>query len=119
MRAITLLTFFCILAAASSQSHNFYIGTASYGDVVLYKSVEVKYAFPFFVRTTDVKFPEPGKSSYAIITAIYVHDNYNDGSGGYATIRAGGVGQRFVNVHLKSQRGGGFNFTVTIYGRYY
>lgn len=118
MRFLLLLSVLCLLAASSAQSHDLIIGQAAYGDVVIFKAHECKYAFPLFVRTTDLEYPEPGQHNFAYIKAIYVKDNERDGSGGYPILKAGGVGQRFVKLKLKSQRGGGFNFTVTIYGRY-
>ncbi|KAJ8708305.1 hypothetical protein PYW07_010430 [Mythimna separata] len=118
MRTSTIAVFLCVLAAASCQSHDLIIGQATYGDVIVYKADEVKYGFPFIIRSSIIEFPEPGLTNYAYIKAIYVKDNDRNGSGGYPSISAGGVGQRFVKIKLKSQRGSGLNFTVTIYGRY-
>ncbi|XP_063394709.1 probable salivary secreted peptide [Cydia fagiglandana] len=119
MRALTVsLSFLCLFAAYSCQSHDLVVGQTAYGDVALYKVHEVKYGFPFFVRTSIIEYPEPGLHNFAYIRAIHIKDNDRDGSGGYPTISAGGIGQRFVKIKLKSQRGGGLNFTVTIYGRY-
>lgn len=119
MRALSLISLLCVLAAASAQSHDLVLGAASYGDVVIYKVNEYKYGFPLIIRKTTLEFPEQGRTNFAIIKAIYVKDNEKDGTGGYPTIAAGGVGQRFVKIKLKSQRGSGFNFTVTVYGRYF
>ncbi|CAH0714894.1 unnamed protein product, partial [Brenthis ino] len=118
MRVLTVLSFVCFIAAAFCQSHDLVFGQANYGDVILYRVTEHKYGFPLIVRTTTIEYPEPGQHNLAYIRAVYVKDNWTDGTGGYATILAGGVGQRFVKIKLKSQRGSGFNFTVTIYGRY-
>ncbi|XP_068624017.1 probable salivary secreted peptide [Battus philenor] len=118
MHLLTVCTLFCLLAAGYGQSHDLLLGQATYGDVVIYKVNEVKYGFPFFVRTSVIEYPEPGQSNFAYIRSIYIKDNERDGSGGYPTISAGGIGQRFVKIKLKSQRGYGFNFTITIYGRY-
>ncbi|CAH0714892.1 unnamed protein product, partial [Brenthis ino] len=118
MRVLTVLSFVCFIAAAFCQSHDLVVGQANYGDVILYKVNEYKYGFPLIVRTSTIEYPEAGQHNFAYIRAIFVKDNYIDGTGGYPTISAGGVGQRFVKIKLKSQRGNGFNFTVTIYGRY-
>ncbi|KAJ8708652.1 hypothetical protein PYW08_010034 [Mythimna loreyi] len=118
MRTSSIAIFLCIVAAAACQSHDLVIGQATYGDVIVYKADEVKYSFPFIVRTSNIDFPEPGLTNYAFIKAIYIKDNYRDGNGGYPSITAGGIGQRFVKIKLKSQRGSGLNFTITIYGRY-
>lgn len=118
MKTLCVAILLSLAALASCQSHDLALGQATYGDVIIYKADEIKYAFPMFTRTTVIHYPEPGQSNYAVIRAIYIKDNYRDGSGGYATIGAGGVGQKFVKIKLKSQRGGGLNFTTTIYGRY-
>ncbi|XP_023937341.1 probable salivary secreted peptide [Bicyclus anynana] len=118
MRVLAILSLLCVLALGSCQSHDLVLGQATYGDVVVYKVNEYKYGFPLIVRTSTIEFPEPGTHNFAYIKSIYVKDNYIDGTGGYPTISAGGVGQRFVKIKLKSQRSHGFNFTITIYGRY-
>ncbi|XP_047539261.1 probable salivary secreted peptide [Vanessa atalanta] len=118
MRALATFSLLCFIAAASCQSHDLAIGQASYGDVVIYKVNEYKYGFPLVVRTSIIEYPEAGQQNFAYIKAIFIKDNYIDGTGGYPTISSGGVGQRFVKIKLKSQRSHGFNFTVTIYGRY-
>ncbi|CAH2058263.1 unnamed protein product, partial [Iphiclides podalirius] len=121
MRQASVCILLCVLAAAcqsAAQSHDLVLGQATYGDVVIYKVNEYKYGFPFFVRTSVLEYPEPGQTNFAYIKAIYVKDNDRDGTGGYPTVSAGGIGQRFVKIKLKSQRGYGLNFTVTIYGRY-
>lgn len=118
MRVLTLTTLLCLFAVISCQSHDLSIGQATYGDVVIHKSIEWKYGFPLIVRSSIIEYPEPGQHNFAYIKAIFIKDNDIDGTGGYPTVSAGGVGQRFVKIKLKSQRGDGFNFTVTIYGRY-
>ncbi|CAG9578641.1 unnamed protein product [Danaus chrysippus] len=118
MRVLTLLSLLCLIAAGYCQSHDLAVGQATYGDVIIYRVNEYKYGFPLVVRTSILEYPEPGQHNFAYIRAIYIKDHYNDGNGGYPTISAGGVGQRFVKIKLKSQRSHGFNFTVTIYGRY-
>ncbi|NP_001182380.2 uncharacterized protein LOC114243791 [Bombyx mandarina] len=118
MRAFTVLLIACLLSACSAQSHDLSLGQLTYRDIVLYKINEYKYGFPFIVRTSEIEYPEPGQQNFAYISAIYVKDHYTDGNGGYPIVKSGGVGQKFVKLKLKSQRGHGFNFTVTIYGKY-
>nr|WEY07721.1 putative salivary secreted peptide 1 [Ephestia kuehniella] len=118
MRALAFLSLLCVIAAVSSQSHDLVLGKPGFGDVIIYRTNEYKYGFPLFVRTSIIEYPEPGHYNFAYITSIYVKDNDHDGTGGYPTISSGGVGQRFAKIKLKSQRGGGLNFTITIHGRY-
>lgn len=117
MRGITVITLFCVFAAAFGQ-HDLYLGQVTYGDLVLYRVNEYKYGFPFFVRESNIEYPLPGQVNNAVIRAIFIKDHDSDGSGGYPTVKSGGIGQRFARIKLKSQRGSGFNFTITIYGRY-
>ncbi|KAJ0171286.1 hypothetical protein K1T71_012836 [Dendrolimus kikuchii] len=117
MKLLTI-ALFCLFTLAYGQSHDLLLGQPTYGDVVIYKYNEYKYGFPLIVRTSYIEYPEYGTTNFAYIKAIYVKDNDKDGSGGYPMIAAGGVGQRFVKIKLKSQRSYGFNFTITIYGRY-
>lgn len=119
MRVTLLLLLLAALFAVNScQSHDLIVGQVTYGDVVLHKENIHKYGFPFIIRTSVVEYPLPGMHNFAQIRAVYAKDHYIDGSGGYPTISAGGINQKFVKLKLKSQRHHGFNFTVTIYGRY-
>lgn len=51
------------------------------------------------------------------ITQIVVTDIYTDGDGGYASLKSGGPGMDFAVIHLKSQRGHGYHFTIDFYGQ--
>ncbi|CAH2098169.1 unnamed protein product [Euphydryas editha] len=118
MRALTLSFFLCFIYAC--QSDDLTIGQASYGDVILFQHYEHKYGFPFIVRTTTIDYPETQKGytmNMAVITGIFIKDLNRIGEKGYATITAGGVGRRFVEIELKSQRFEGLMFNVTIYGK--
>lgn len=63
------------------------------------------------IVTKDVLYSGAARITYIKCTDQYVNDN-----GGYATLLGGGVGYNDVKIHLKSQRGHGFNFIVQIYG---
>uniref|UniRef100_A0A1B0GJR7 Putative transcription activator mbf2 n=1 Tax=Lutzomyia longipalpis TaxID=7200 RepID=A0A1B0GJR7_LUTLO len=52
----------------------------------------------------------------ATITYIRAMDQYVNGKGGYATLRAGGVGFNHTEVRFKSQRSQGIDFILEIYG---
>nr|QTY40870.1 venom polypeptide precursor [Doratifera vulnerans] len=118
MRALTVILLFSICSACHSQSHDVTLGRAQPGDVLLYKGEEWKYGFPLFIRTTLFEFPKPNTGNIAYISAIIIRDHYYDGTGGFASIKAGGVGQNFVKIELKSQRHHGFRFTISIYGQF-
>ena len=69
------------------------------------------------IVTRDVKYPAKGQMGVRNITAIYCYDQYQNGNGGYASLYAGGPGYNHTTIHLKSQRGHGFNFIIEIYGK--
>jgi hypothetical protein len=53
----------------------------------------------------------------ATINCIKVIDQKENGTGGYATITNGGVGNNNVTLHFESQFSRGFSFVVRIYGQ--
>lgn len=63
----------------------------------------------------DVKFPR--EKSTLVITAFEIIDQFLDGHNGFAFLISGGVGSRFVQFHLLSQKNHGFTFLVKVYGR--
>lgn len=44
-----------------------------------------------------------------------IKDNARDGSGGFATVKSGGINYRNAVIYFRSQRGGDINFDVGIY----
>ncbi|CAB3226113.1 unnamed protein product [Arctia plantaginis] len=118
MKILGLLVFIGLGVCCYTQSHDLMLGQPNYGDLPVYRFDQCKYGFPLITRSSIIEYPGGQLSNIPYITAIYVKDNLEDGSGGYASLLEGGVGQRFVKIKLKSQQGGGFNFTVTIYGRF-
>lgn len=114
MRVIILI--FCFLGA-NAQTYDLILGTPTERDVPIYKSREVKYGIPYLERSTVIEFPPPGQQNFAYIRAIVIKDKDRH-AGGYPRIVAGGLGQKYVKIELKSKRDFGFNFMVTIYGRY-
>lgn len=117
MRVITIITFLCVLVDV--YGHDLILGMVSRGDVILFRTNEYKHGFPFFVRESIVEYPPDGEEISAMITAILVKDNDGMDYGGYVKVNSGGIGQRFVSIELKSQRGNRLNFNITIYGKYY
>lgn len=71
------------------------------------------------VVVEDVTYPPEGVTPLYNITCIRVLDQCGDGTGGSAIVKEGGLGFNNVTLHLKSQRGNGFNFLVEIWGRKY
>ncbi|XP_050101259.1 probable salivary secreted peptide [Anopheles aquasalis] len=108
-----LLLFGCLVA---SQSNNFYWGVRDPRDVLLNRTIAVRSGTILQVKSIDLVYPLKGQQGRNI-SAITVLDQYINGKGGYASLYAGGVGFNYTTIHLKSQRGQGYNFIVEIYGR--
>jgi hypothetical protein len=51
------------------------------------------------------------------IHCVQVTDLWDDGTGGYAEIRGGGVGHDYVKMKLRSQFNRGFAFNIQVYGQ--
>lgn len=53
-----------------------------------------------------------------IVTQIRAVDNFYNGTGGYANVVSGGLGEAHVTIRLSaSALGRGFNFTIDVYCR--
>lgn len=102
----------CFLHGISSQS--LHEGVRRQDDILIHKSEHVKGPIYFTTRYDDVPYPKYNDKDGFLITYVNVVDNFEDG--GSSEIDYGGIGHTFVNVHLRSRLGGGFNFTVEIYG---
>ncbi|XP_050101492.1 probable salivary secreted peptide [Anopheles aquasalis] len=110
---VALLMFGCLVA---SQSHNYFWGVRDPRDVLLNRTIAVRSGTILQVKSIDLVYPLKGQQGRNI-SAISVVDQYINGNGGYASLYAGGIGYNYTTVHLKSQRGHGYNFIVEIYGR--
>ncbi|XP_053679509.1 probable salivary secreted peptide [Anopheles nili] len=108
-----VLLFVCLVA---SQSHNYFWGARDPRDVLLNRTIAVRSGTILQVKSIDLVYPLKGQQGRNI-SAISVTDQYINGNGGYASLYAGGIGFNYTTVHLKSQRGHGYNFIVEIYGR--
>lgn len=101
-----------------SRNHNIIMGSPKIEDYLLFKMDIFKVGIPMTRRKSVVEYPEPGIARYYVIMAIMVTDTMLNHTGGYATIAAGGVGQRFVKIKLSSKKESSFAFSIKIYGRH-
>uniref|UniRef100_A0AB38ZEA3 Heteropteran venom family 3 protein 1 n=1 Tax=Ectomocoris sp. TaxID=3104572 RepID=A0AB38ZEA3_9HEMI len=104
-------------ACGSGPTHHLILGNRQYGDRMLYTAREKMPSAMLRVKTLDVQWPLKGMQSHERITRIEVLDQKDKGTGGCAFLANGGVGDNHVKLHLKTQRGGSFDFVVNIYGR--
>lgn len=77
----------------------------------------MKQSYRFLSTTTAyLRYPAWGISNVTI-TYVVALDQYVGGTGGYASVVDGGVGQRHVAVSFRSQKSRGLKFIVEIYGK--
>uniref|UniRef100_A0AB38ZEL8 Heteropteran venom family 3 protein 1 n=1 Tax=Oncocephalus sp. TaxID=2944721 RepID=A0AB38ZEL8_9HEMI len=100
----------------NNKTHNFKFGDRGFFDKLLYSSYVKAEGSWLRKISKDVTYPPTGKQPIGYITYMEALDQYNDGNGGCAFLKAGGVGQNMVTFHIKSQRSQGFNFKINIYG---
>ncbi|XP_036331425.1 probable salivary secreted peptide [Rhagoletis pomonella] len=106
-------------AATVPESHNVIWGARSSRDVLIKREIVKETFKPLRIVSSDYEFKQKSdRNPYPrTITQIVVTDQYTDGDGGYATLKSGGPGMDFAVIHLKSQRGHGYHFTIDIYGQ--
>uniref|UniRef100_A0AB38ZET3 Heteropteran venom family 3 protein 2 n=1 Tax=Oncocephalus sp. TaxID=2944721 RepID=A0AB38ZET3_9HEMI len=101
----------------SGKTHDLFQGKREYGDRLLYTTHETISSKVLRKQTRDIVWPPGHPSLYTKITYIEVFDQIPDGKGGCAFLMDGGIGNNHVKLHLKTQRGGKFDFLIRIYGR--
>ena len=83
------------------------------GDEILYvQDVKKEYTLLMTASHTFHYTCKDGEK----ITAFWAQDNWSDGTGGYAKLVSGGVGENEVTVEVNSQAFRGFDFSFTVYG---
>ncbi|XP_055697703.1 probable salivary secreted peptide [Phlebotomus papatasi] len=112
---VVLVAFCGVLYA---QSHNMQWGNTTHYDQLLHRAFVKKSSSFMQTKTTEYSWPNATNSQprNRTITCIRALDQYVNGKGGYATLRAGGVGFNHTTIRFKSQRGHGFDFILEIYG---
>nr|ATU82829.1 secreted venom protein family 3 protein [Pristhesancus plagipennis] len=101
----------------SGPTHDLLLGQRVFGDRLLYSTHETMDSTIFRKKVRDIYWPTNLHPGYNTITRIEVYDQLSDGKGGCAFLADGGVGNQSVKLHLKTQRGGKFDFLIAIYGR--
>uniref|UniRef100_A0A224XVX8 Putative conserved secreted protein n=1 Tax=Panstrongylus lignarius TaxID=156445 RepID=A0A224XVX8_9HEMI len=101
----------------NNRSHNFEFGSKGYYDTLLCTDHVQEESIWMRKISKDVSYPAAGQQPAGEITYIEILDQYTDGNGGCAFLKNGGVGQKTVTFHIKSQRSKGFNFIINIYGK--
>lgn len=68
----------------------------------------------FTVNSLDFKYTDPARRS---IHCIQVVDMQKNGKNAAVTVQSGGLGQNYVNMKFKSQRGENINYLVIVWGQ--
>ncbi|XP_055545732.1 probable salivary secreted peptide [Wyeomyia smithii] len=110
---ISVIVLISFTALVLGQSHNYLWGTRKPRDMLLYRTNASKPSSFMRIKSMDLHYPTKGQKGRNI-TTINIVDQYVDGKGGYASLATGGVGYNHTTIHLKSQRGKGFNFMVDV-----
>jgi len=82
------------------------------GDFLL-SSVNFQRNFEFMGHVSATKHINVGNN---IIGCVHAHDQWTDGTGGYAELVGGGVGHNHVDVKITSQFNRGFWFVIEVFG---
>ncbi|XP_049820221.1 probable salivary secreted peptide [Aethina tumida] len=98
----------------TKRDHNIDVCQNQYANIlVLRTEITVRPGDGVVSRT--VIWPDGGAVNKRRITCILVQDRVENGLGGYASLKRGGLGQYEVEILLESQPSLGFDFLITIY----
>nr|BAN20141.1 unkown protein [Riptortus pedestris] len=103
-------------SCGNNKTHNFTFGRRGYYDRLIFTTHEVKSRSFLQKLSYDITVPPKGAPQRNVITYIEVLDQYRDSNGGCAYLNGGGVGNKNVTLHIKSQKGEGVNFVINVYG---
>ncbi|XP_046965282.1 uncharacterized protein LOC124533809 [Vanessa cardui] len=109
MRSLVFLSFVILFFVSTCWARDMIVGT-SYNTRLVWQEKAEYRAIPFKKRVKELFYTDPGQQ---IIRGVIARDlDHNDAT---ATITAGGVGSSFVNIRMKSERGGSLNYQIEIY----
>ncbi|XP_041987201.1 probable salivary secreted peptide [Aricia agestis] len=104
--SLLLLIALCVCVA---HCKDLIVGTSFNNRLVWQEKAEYN-AIPLKKRVKEVFFSDPGQQ---IIKGIIARDL--DHTDSIASVTAGGVGQSYANIRLKSERGSGLNYQIEVY----
>nr|ATU83059.1 secreted venom protein family 3 protein [Pristhesancus plagipennis] len=99
-----------------TSKHSLYEGMKRGRDKLLHTELVHVSSADGAVAEKTLEWPPQGQKNKKTITYIKVVDQKHGQTGGCPHITAGGVGDRFVDIHMISQNGGGLDFAIHIYG---
>nr|BAN20493.1 unknown secreted protein [Riptortus pedestris] len=113
---LLLLGIHDIYTSSYSLAQNSYFGIKGPHDRLLYITRARRDSRVAKNVSMEVHMPPPDQQIAGLITYIEALDMDKDGTGGYARLKEGGIGQYEVTLGLVSQRGKPIDFIVRIYG---
>ncbi|XP_071837764.1 uncharacterized protein [Apostichopus japonicus] len=94
--------------------HNLILGSTRPGDILLFTSRQNVHGTLFEVQHYTFQYSQKPTET---ISGVLVRDKWDDDTGGYPELMAGGPGQGYVVVKITSQQNRGFYFSFSVYGR--
>ncbi|VVD04572.1 unnamed protein product [Leptidea sinapis] len=109
MRTASILFVVLVSCICACYCKDLIVGTSFNGRLLWQEKAEYN-SIPFKKRVKEVFYSDPGQQ---VIKGIIARDlDHTDAT---ATVTAGGVGQSYANIRLKSERGSGLNYQIEIY----
>ncbi|XP_026730683.1 uncharacterized protein LOC113495887 [Trichoplusia ni] len=112
LKILVLCAFISLAASVTVERGRIALGDP-YGAHIIHHEIHEKYAFPLFIRSEDIVVKTQDNE---VIRAVVVNDLKGNGK---CYISEGGIGQRFVTIHLEASRGEGYKFLVEVYAYQY
>ncbi|XP_072939061.1 probable salivary secreted peptide [Epargyreus clarus] len=109
MKSALILLTFVVSFICVTHCKDLIVGT-SFNHRLFWQEKAEYNSIPFKKRVKEHFFSDPGQQ---IIKGIIARDL--DHTDAIASITAGGVGQSYANIRLKSERGAGLNYQLEVY----
>ncbi|CAH2269153.1 jg23033 [Pararge aegeria aegeria] len=109
MRLIILITFL-LVTICSVKSDHLVVGNIGVRSILAHEETVAYNPFPFMKRVKTYFYTDPRNRPIMGIQAIdLLHSKAS------VNITAGGLGQSFVHLRMKSERGSGLEYSIGIY----
>ncbi|XP_017471174.1 PREDICTED: uncharacterized protein LOC108362626 [Rhagoletis zephyria] len=112
---VQVCVIFAIVAIAYSASTSWGIQNAT-DSLILSKNV-VYPAIRNTAQTHYFSIPQSYQSNNKLISAIYLQDQFINGSGPTNSLIWGGPGWTYATIQMRTQSNSGLNVTVVVYGK--
>ncbi|XP_011292614.1 uncharacterized protein LOC105261819 [Musca domestica] len=117
MKVILCAVVVLVACVTLAVSHTQTWGKRLRGDRLLYNQIFVTLPRPGTGQIRGIRFPTRGNSNSALISEIYIVDNFKNQTGFVPILKSGGPGRAFATIELRGYYGKGFNGTIRIFGK--